>query len=126
MQIDYPIETLPAWIISSRQFKEFKEMYPKEITFPCLDCYMNNALSIEINSYDDIDNMETYLFGTMECVFEGINNMLIKDYHKQTINLILPKLNIFKLNSISIFNLKLFRFPSSTPPADSSTDKNCK
>jgi len=57
MQIDYPIETLPAWIISSRQFKEFKEMYPEEITFPCLDIYMNNAISIEINSYDDIDRI---------------------------------------------------------------------
>jgi NTE family protein len=50
------------------------------------------------NSSSEINNIETYLFGTMECIFEGINNILIKDYHKQTLNLILPKQNIFELN----------------------------
>lgn len=50
------------------------------------------------NSTDEVNNMEEYLFGTMECIFEGINNILIEDYNKQTINLILPKQNIFNLN----------------------------
>lgn len=58
------------------------------------------------NSLDNINNIEMYLFGTMECIFEGINNILIKDYKKQTINLILPKKNMFELN-ISIEDKKI-------------------
>jgi predicted acylesterase/phospholipase RssA len=50
------------------------------------------------NLIENINNIETYLFGTMECIFEGVNNILIEDYKKQTINLMLPKIGMFELN----------------------------
>lgn len=44
---------------------------------------------------ENVDNLETFISGTIDCIFRGVSQSLTKHYEKQTINLILPKFNIF-------------------------------
>ena len=77
---DFPIETLPTWIITSNHFKDFRELYPSEIVFPCLENVMADAASISIESYDDIDRIirADYILGyseqTMVEIFKNVND----------------------------------------------------
>lgn len=62
------------------------------------------------NNIEKINNIETFLFSNMDCIFEGINDILIKSYEKQTINLILPKISIFDLSINNKKKKELFDF----------------
>mgnify|MGYP003341004975 FL=1 len=57
MQIDYPINELPIWVATSSVFQDFHELYPDEVSFPCLDLNMEYARDILVESYDDIDRI---------------------------------------------------------------------
>lgn len=78
----------------------------KENKKKVLGVYLNDVK----NEVDKINNIETFLFSNMDCIFEGINDILIKSYEKQTINLLLPKTNIFDLNINNDKKKELFDF----------------
>ncbi len=84
MQIDYPIHKLPSWIIDSNQYIQFKELYPDETTFPCLQEHMEPAMSIDIQSYNDIDNIiiSDYIFGYSENTCIQIFNNVYEFYNE--------------------------------------------
>lgn len=84
MQIDYPINKLPSWIIDSNQYIQFKELYPDETVFPCLQEHMEPAMSIDIQSYDEIDNIikSDYIFGYSENTYIQIFNNVYEFYNE--------------------------------------------
>lgn len=62
---------------------------------------LDNVIGVYLNESRDttpsIDNFESFLSNTVECIFEGMGLALIGNYSKQTINLNLPKSQIFSL-----------------------------
>jgi len=57
MQIDYPINELPIWVITSSAFQEFRKLYPDEVSFPFLDWKIEKASNISVESYNDINRI---------------------------------------------------------------------
>jgi NTE family protein len=47
---------------------------------------------------ENIGNIETFLFETLDCIFEGITHVLVNKYEKRTVKLHLPKINILNID----------------------------
>jgi NTE family protein len=68
--------------------------YPINIFNDRLDEVLGVYLNESYDSVNNINNLESYLENTLECIFEGITSALISNYQNQTVKLVLPKFNI--------------------------------
>jgi NTE family protein len=67
-------------------------------------------LNEERHTNENINNIETFLFDTLECIFEGVSRSLIGRYVKQTIELKLLKISFLNLNTDIKMKKDLFLF----------------
>lgn len=74
----------------------------------------NKVLGVYINEkkeqYTDIQNIETFIFSTLDCVVEGISKNYIEKYKKQTILLNVPKMSIFSFNIDEKMKIELYDY----------------
>jgi NTE family protein len=93
---------VPLWFSPIEYEKKFfidggiMNNYPISLFTDKIDNVIGVYLNEEKTQIDKIDNFESFIMNTIECLFEGMNMSLIGCYTEQTINLKLPsKANIF-------------------------------
>lgn len=73
---------------------------------------LNNVLglflSVNTEYTENISNTEDFLFGLLNCLFEGIKYNSIKGYENCTINVEVPKINIMNLDINNSLKKELF------------------
>lgn len=72
--------------------------YPIQLFNDCLDEVIGIYLSEKRDNTEKIDNIENYLYNTIECLFEGVACNSIKGYEKYTIKIKIEKTNMIDFN----------------------------